>query len=652
MPHADAAKLPPLLPRPRRARRRPGSFALRPGLPVVLAAGATEADFAAARGLRDEILRTCGVRLAVEIHARATDLGPRVELLHEGGTEEAYRLEVSRDCIRAVGSGPAGLRHAAATLAQLAGRGGRVPCCVVEDAPDYPLRGVMLDVSRGKVPTPEALRALVDVLARLKLNALMLYVEHTFRFRRHPAIGAGAGSLDAETLRDLDAYAALRGVELIPSLQSLGHMDHVLELAPYRHLAETDRGWTISPADEGSYALLADLYDEFLPNFRSERFNANCDEPFDLARGRSAARERELGPGGVYVEHLRRVRELAAGHGRRTLVWADVVHTHPDQIPALPRDLLLLDWWYEADCDYERVRRFSEHDLEFWVCPGTSTWNCLFPRVENSIENVRRWADAGRRHGATGLLVTDWGDFGHYNLQGNSWLGYAWAAQQAWSGDAPARDFDRAFGRLFFGDASGATARAYRELGGVHDAGIPLWNGSALQFLYFDDLDRGFFVEGASAPRARRSLRRLERARERLLAVRDRFGSDELTFEELRLAADASCLAARKALAGAPYVAWRRGRALPTRERRRLARELSRLADEQTALGRRLRALWLRRARPEGFELTRRRLLRSVRSMRRAARGLARGRPPAPPPPHPGFDPRTVLSEVWRSAAG
>ena len=127
----------------------------------------------------------------------------------------------------------------------------------------------MLDVSRGKVPTLATLHALVDLCVRLKLNVLMLYVEHTFRFRRHPEIGAGASPLDAASLRELDAHAAACFVDLIPSLQSLGHMERILSIPRYAPLAETERRWTLSPAEPGSYALLADLYDEFLPNFRS-----------------------------------------------------------------------------------------------------------------------------------------------------------------------------------------------------------------------------------------------------------------------------------------------------------------------------------------------------------------------------------------------
>jgi len=652
-----ASRLPPLLPEPRRALREPGTLRLRDGLPIALAEGSGDDAFAAARALADAVERRCGVALAIETHARSGDLGAVIALSDEGETgprAEPHRLRVARDGAALVGAGPAGLRFAVETFAQLVDATGRVPCCRIEDAPDLPLRGVMLDVSRGKVPTLETLLGIVDFCVRVKLNVLMLYVEHTFRFRRHPRIGADASPLDARTLRELDAYAAARHVQLVPSLQSLGHMDHVLGLPGYGHLAETGRNWTLSPALPETYAFLDDLYAEFLPNFRSALFNANCDETFDLGLGKAAAMRAELGEGGPFLAHARRVRELARAHGKRTMIWADMVHAHPERLQDFDDDFVFLDWWYEAECDYDRVKRFTERGVSFWVCPGTSSWNCLFPRVENSLRNIDGWADAARRHGAEGLLVTDWGDFGHYNLQGNSWFGYAWAAQQAWSGAAEPGRFDRAFSRQAFEAPDGEPGRLYRALGAVHDAGFRVFNGSPLQFLFFDDLETGYFVEGGRPGALRRSQRRLEAVRRRIAGASRTFAREALTGDELLHAADASLCAVRKALAGGRYLAWRRRPgSLGARERRALARALRAVADEQQRVARELSRLWHRRSRPSDLALTRRRITRSLRSLRRAAVALERNAPPPPPPEHPGFDDvGTVMRAVYRSFGG
>lgn len=650
MSNAPAA-LPELLPRPRHFEIHAGSFRLRDGVPIVLDEAATDADFASACALRDALLRMHDLHLPVETHARHDDLGPRIELRREVEAGEAYRLRIDGQHVQAIASGSAGLRYAVETLIQLVDAKGALPACLIDDAPDFPKRGIMLDVSRGKVPTRATLLGLVDLCVRLKLNVLMLYVEHTFQFRRHPQIGAGDSPLEAELVRELDAYAAARHVELVPNLQSLGHMEHILALPAYQHLAETDARWTLACSEPGSYELLRDLYDEFLPNFRSRLFCVDCDEPWDLGRGKSKAMAESLGPGGLLLDHVRRIGELAREHRRQLMVWADFVHQHPERIGEFGRDVVFLDWWYEAEHDYDKVRRFAEHDLAFWVCPGTSSWNCLFPRMENALTNIARWADAGRRHGGDGLLVTDWGDFGHYNLQGNSWLPFAWAAQQAWSGDEDAARFDRAFSRVVFGDASGEAARCYRDLGAVHDAGFRVFNASPLQFLFFDDVDRAYFARGAKPAVLRKSRASLERARKRLAKAAARFAGDPIAHAELVYAADASIHALDKARAGLDYVAWREKPAkFDAKARRGLAAECKRLAKDERSLLARLRSLWLARSRPSNFEMTSRRLTRSTKSLDRAARALAANRPPAPPGAHEGFSPGVVI-RVLRDAA-
>lgn len=646
-PSPDAT--PPVLPQPKRLTRRRGEFRLSQGTPIVLPVTNAPLDrrlLIAAEEARRELLVRTGLEVGIErprtpdldmpsIHCRLDRKAARSARAETA--RDAYTLEVRGKGVEIAAPSPNGIRHGLQTLCQLASQSGRIPALDIIDQPDFRDRGVMLDVSRGKVPTLATLEALVDLCSRLRLNVLMLYVEHTFDFRRHPEIGHDASPLRAETLLALDAYAADRGVELIPCLQSLGHMEQILSIDRYAHLAESERRWSVSPSNPETYTLLAELYDEFLPLFGSSRFNANCDEPFDLGRGQSASRSPRKEPGALFTDHIEKLQRLARQHDKRLMIWADFAFQHPDQLSRLDSDVVLLDWWYEALFDADRIHKLRRKGFEVWACPGTSTWNCLFPRIQNSQDNVSRWADAGRRHAATGLLNTDWGDFGHYNALGVSLHSYAWAAQQAWSGDVDPNRFDRAFSARVFGEKNARLGRLYRKLGAIHEAGFRVANGSPLQYLYFDPLGRSFFLQHGKRRELELSAKKLagvlrEIERRGLSEADDDFIG--LAQQEIAWAADATGLAIDKSLAALDYNGWREDpKSLSAAARRLLARLLAELADKQAEQLLRLERLWLARSEISEFPKIRKRVRRSIAGLRNGARRLRENDPPHPPKP-------------------
>jgi hypothetical protein len=618
-------RTPPLLPAPKKLARTSRAFLLRRNVPIVIPEGAGEGDFRAASALRAAIAERAGFQPPIETHARRDDLGPRVELLRRGDLGDGYRITVSKARVRAEGDGEPGLRYAVETLSQLLSQNGRsLAGCEIEDAPDLAKRGLLLDISRGKVPTLETLKGVVDFMVGLKLNLLMLYTEHVFRFRRHPLIGKDASPMSAWEIRELDEYARKRHVELVPTLQSLGHMHQILKYPRYRKLAESEKRWSVSPALEETYELLDDLYSEYLGNFRSPFFNANCDEPVDLGKGLSKSRAEREGVAAIFASHVARVQELAAKHGKKTMIWADFLFEHREVIPLLPKDLVLIDWWYEANHDFERVRLLRENGIPFLAAAGTSGWNTLFPRVENALANIRGYAEAAKRNGAEGLLVTEWGDGGHGNLLGNAIFGFAFGAQAAWGrSDLDGRDFERAFSRNLFSDASGAAGRLYRRLGGLHATGFDHFNHSPLKSLFFDDLAEAKFTSKAKPRVLESTLRHLRRVAADFRREEDKLERRPSEREELRYAIEASILAAEKGLAGIEYLSAKES---AIAGRKSLASELRRLSRAQARLKRELRRLWLARNRPDGFEKMASQYDTSLRGLRRASRELGGSR--------------------------
>lgn len=110
--------------------------------------------------------------------------GVPVEITVTGTEGESYTLDIAPERITICAPGPAGAFYGIQTLRQIFAQGD-VPCLHIEDAPTLEYRGFYHDVTRGKVPTLETLKWLVDRMAYVKLNSLQLYVEHTFPFAEY-----------------------------------------------------------------------------------------------------------------------------------------------------------------------------------------------------------------------------------------------------------------------------------------------------------------------------------------------------------------------------------------------------------------------------------------------------------------------------------
>ncbi|MDJ0840274.1 MAG: family 20 glycosylhydrolase [Acidobacteriota bacterium] len=375
------------------------------------------------------------------------------------GKTGAYRLSIQTDAVTITAADTVGWCYGTHTLIQwirlhrFAGED-RVGCLEVIDTPDFEHRGVMLDISRTRVPTMDTLFAWIDLFASLKLNQLQLYTEHTFAYRNHNIVWRGCDPITHDQLKELDVYCIERHIELVANQNSFGHFHRWLVHAPYRSLAEVPEGvehpfapekepFSLCPEDPGTLKLLAGLYDELLPCVQSNTVNVGMDETFDLGMGRSRERCEVLGKTRVYLEFVKKVHALLAQRGKRMMFWGDIIIHHPELIAELPKDIIPLEWGYEADHPFaEHGRLFAQSGLAFYVCPGTSSWQSITGRGRNMVDNLARAATAGRNHGAAGYLITDWGDWGYLQPPPVAYAGFAVGAGYAWRTDAADRADD------------------------------------------------------------------------------------------------------------------------------------------------------------------------------------------------------------------
>ena len=580
-----------MLPQPKELSLLDDTFSLNAGTLIIIPAQASDDAFFAARQLQNEVCQaTCLTLPIVKAFApprqenvillacgpeqtAAFDFEPAAVSAPETVTAQSYALTITPARITLYASAPTGIFYAVQTLRQLirlhirnpllschpSSQARNLPALTIRDWPTLPHRGLMLDISRRKVPTLATLKQLVEELSHYKLNVIQLYTEHTFQFPRHPKIGAGCGSLSSQDILELDSFCRARHVELMPNLQSFGHARNALLIPEHQHLAETELLWTLSPAFEETYTLLDELYADMLPAFTSTTFNVDCDETYDLGQGASKALADEIGVGRVYLNHILRVRELAARYGRRIQVWGDILLHHPELIGEVPDDVVLLDWHYQPADEYPTVETFAEAGRRFWVCPGVGSWNSIFPRLYGANVNIRNLVRDGVAAGAEGMLNTDWGDHGHYQPLGLSWYGYVFGAAQGWSGGTTTdEDFEAAFGPLFFGPAHERILEAIHQLARTNDLpNVHRPNRSHTILALFDEPLTGATVEGEDALPAETLTKMRMLAEEAATTVRLSAHSEafdgpapghprELTLREIGFAARLTGYAARK----------------------------------------------------------------------------------------------------------
>ena len=208
-----------------------------------------------------------------------------------------------------------------------------------------------------------------------------------------------------------------------------------------------------------------------------------CDETVDLGQGRSKDVVSERGIGRVYLDFLLAIYRQVKNRGYTMQFWGDVIHNYPELVDALPRDMIALEWGYEADHPFDTYNAiFERSGMPFYVCPGTSSWRTIAGRTHNALENLRNAAENGLKHGAVGYLNTDWGDEGHWQPLPVSYLGFAYGAAVSWGYEHNRQiPIWEALSAYAFEDPSGVMGKLVFDLGNVHNPiDFPIHNSTIL----------------------------------------------------------------------------------------------------------------------------------------------------------------------------
>ena len=233
--------------------------------------------------------------------------------------------------------------------------------------------GMMWDLSRNAVLRVEAVKELFRAWALMGYNAVQLYMEDVYALPGEEFFGYARGVYTPEELREIDAYGHALGLEVMPCIQTLGHLEQILQWPPYRGLKDVTG--VLMVGEEATYRLIAKMLDTLTGCFRSRRIHIGMDEAHGVGTGAYLRKHGPRRPFDILNEHLRRVTALCRERGLRPMIWSDMyfrigskTNDYYDREAEIPAevasaispevDLVYWDYYHEDPGFYEEwIRR-------------------------------------------------------------------------------------------------------------------------------------------------------------------------------------------------------------------------------------------------------------------------------------------------------
>ena len=287
--------------------------------------------------------------------------------------------------------------------------------------------GMMLDMSRGGVMTVEAVKGMIDAHAALGLNLMMLYTEDTYTVPEAPYLGYLRGRYTEKELREMDDYAAESGVELIPCVQTLAHLEQFLQWDVNRDIKDNDCVLMID--EPKTYAWIRAALTALRRCFRTNRIHIGMDEAHGVGLGEYYQKHGAVNRFELLNRHLNRVVDICKELGFKPIMWSDMFYrlgsknndyydtdaVVPESAIAQIPDVALCYWdYYHTDEQFyagmlEGHRKMGK---EVVFAGGIWTWSGILPHVRKTNATMYPALRACLKAGIGTVLATSWGDDG------------------------------------------------------------------------------------------------------------------------------------------------------------------------------------------------------------------------------------------------
>lgn len=290
--------------------------------------------------------------------------------------------------------------------------------------------GVMLSVSGNAVMNVDAFRRFVTMLSKFGYNTLFLYMEDTYEIEGEPYFGYMRGRYSKEEMKELDDIADSVGIEIIPCIQTLGHLG--ITLGMWRKYPRESADILLVDDDE-TYRLIRRMLETTSECFRSRRVHLGMDEAHSLGKGAHLDKYGYEDPISIFARHLRKVDKIARECGYAdTMIWSDPLicgwnggaygndvileagkKAPREYIDALPSGVIPVYWDYYNTDEKVYSDMLDTHEQfcdRTWFAGGVWNWfGGYVPYNDFSIKSMVPALDACKKHKIKNAIMTMWG---------------------------------------------------------------------------------------------------------------------------------------------------------------------------------------------------------------------------------------------------
>ena len=288
--------------------------------------------------------------------------------------------------------------------------------------------GTMIDCSRNAVITVESLKKWVDITSDLGYNTLMLYIEDTYEIESEPYFGHLRGRYTASELREIDDYAYQKGMEVIPCIQTLAHLNAIFDWDEYRNTI-WDCNDILLAEEEKTYNLIDKMFATICKNFRSRTVNIGMDEAHFLGLGKYLEKNGFKERTKILTDHLNVVSDIAKKYDLDLMMWGDMFvrlanggEYYADSFEAsdelrnsIPENVRIIYWDYYSFDKKRYDNQIKSHKTikeNIAFAGGLWTWGGPIPQNIFSIKANKAALGSCLENGVDDVCLTMWGDDG------------------------------------------------------------------------------------------------------------------------------------------------------------------------------------------------------------------------------------------------